>query len=150
MPQSLVKNYVHIIFSTKNREVLIRDSIKNELFKYLGGVCNELESQTIIVGGTNNHVHLLINLSRKMALMHLIEKLKTHSSKWIKTKGEEYGNFYWQHGYGAFSVNPKQLDVVRNYIANQEVHHKTLSFKEEYRKFLKDYNVDYNERFVWE
>nr|WP_320022694.1 transposase [uncultured Draconibacterium sp.] len=84
MPQSLVKNYVHLTFSTKNRYPLITDSIKKELFDYLGGVCKELGSQPIIVGGANDHVHLLFNLSRKIALMSLVERLKTHSSKWIK------------------------------------------------------------------
>ena len=150
MPQSLVKNYIHITFSTKNRLPLIRDSIKDELFNYLGGTCKELESQPVIVGGTIDHVHLLVNLSRKMALMNLIEKLKTHSSKWIKTKGPDFANFYWQHGYGGFSVNPKQIDIVEKYIQNQEAHHHKTSFQEEYRKFLKDYQIDYDERFVWD
>jgi REP element-mobilizing transposase RayT len=150
MPQSLVENYIHLTFSTKNRNPVIFDSIKTELFNYLGGVCNELESQSIIVGGVSDHVHLLFNLSRKLALMSLVEKLKTHSSKWIKTKGVEYRNFYWQHGYGAFSVNPKQIDVVKKYIQNQEHHHKKCSFQTEYRQLLKDYKIDFDERFVWD
>ena len=82
MSQSLVKNYIHIIFSTKNRNQIINNEIKDELFSYLGGTCRELESQPIIIGGANDHVHLLVNLSRKMALMNLVEKIKTHSSKW--------------------------------------------------------------------
>jgi putative transposase len=150
MPQSLVKNYIHITFSTKNRLPLIQDSIKDELFNYLGGTCKELESHPIIVGGVNNHVHLLVNLSRKMALMNLIEKLKTHSSKWIKTKGLNFSNFYWQHGYGSFSVNPKQIDIVARYIENQEAHHKKISFQDEYRKFLKENQMEYDERYVWD
>jgi putative transposase len=150
MPQSLVKNYVHITFSTKNRSPLITNSIKEELFNYLGGTCNELGSQSIIVGGTSDHVHLLVNLSRKMALMTLIEKLKTHSSKWVKTKGSDFHNFYWQHGYGTFSVNPKDVRIVKEYIQNQESHHKKITFKDEYRSFLKEYNIDFDERFVWD
>ena len=150
MPQSLVKNYVHLTFSTKNRYPLITDSIKKELFDYLGGVCKELGSQPIIVGGANDHVHLLFNLSRKIALMSLVERLKTHSSKWIKRKGAEFTNFYWQHGYGGFSVNPKQLEIVRDYIRNQEMHHKTRAYKDEYRQFLKEYAEEYDERFVWD
>lgn len=137
MPQSLVKNYLHITFSTKNRISLIPDNVKRELFAYLAEVCKQLESPAIIVGGTANHVHLLVNLSRKIALIHLIEKIKTHSSKWIKTKDVSLQQFYWLNGYGAFSVNPKQVQVVKEYIANQEQHHKTLSFEQEYRKFLK-------------
>ena len=150
MPQSLVKNYVDITFSTKNRLPLINDSIKEDLFKYLGGTCNELESQSIIVGGTNDHIHLLVNLSRKIVLMTLIEKLKTHSSQWIKTKGSNHKNFYWQHGYGCFSMTPGQINSVREYIQNQEIHHRKWTFQDEYRAFLKKYNVDFNEKFVWD
>ena len=150
MPQSLVKNYIHITFSTKNRTPLIQQPIKEELFSYLGGTCKELESQPLIVGGMNDHVHLLVMLSRKMALMTLIEKIKTHSSKWIKTKGPQFQNFYWQQGYGCFSVNPKQVDLVKEYIMNQEVHHKKMSFQDEYRAFLKKYEINYDERYVWD
>jgi len=150
MPQSLVKNYIHITFSTKNRYPLITDSIQEELFKYLGGTCRELESAPVIVGGTNDHVHVLVNLSRKIALMSLIEKLKTHSSKWIKTKNGDFKNFYWQHGYGGFSVNPNQLDAVKQYIANQENHHKKVTFQEEYRAFLDKYDIIYDEKYIWD
>lgn len=150
MPQSLVKNYIHITFSTKNRIKLIKPNIQDELFKYLGGTCRELESQPIQIGGNSDHVHLLVNLSRKIPLMTLVEKVKSHSSGWIKTKGAPFQNFYWQHGYGGFSVNPKQIDVVQQYILNQEGHHKKLSFQDEYRKFLKDYEIEYDERYVWD
>ena len=145
MPQSLVKNFVHITFSTKNRYPFIKNEIREELFYYLGGTCKELESYPIIIGGVSDHVHLLVNLSRKMALMSFIEKLKTHSSKWIKAKGESYKDFYWQNGYGGFSVNPTQVDVVRQYILNQEAHHKKETFKDEYLLFLKKNNVEYDE-----
>jgi len=102
MSQSLTRNYVHIVFSTKFREQLIRDSIKIELFEYLGGVCKHLECNPIRVGGYKDHVHILCILSKKIALMVLLEELKKGSSKWIKTKGNHYTNFYWQAGYGAF------------------------------------------------
>ena len=82
--------------------------------------------------------------------MTLIEKLKTHSSKWIKTKNSNYKNFYWQHGYGCFSINPGQIDSVKEYIRNQEIHHRKWTFQDEYRAFLKKYNVDFNEKFVWD
>ncbi|WP_167608077.1 IS200/IS605 family transposase [Maribellus sediminis] len=150
MPQSLVLNYLHITFSTKNRQATINKNIQDELFRYLGGICNEHESKPVIVGGTNDHVHLLINLSRKIALMNLVEKLKSHSSKWIKTKNDGFGNFYWQRGYGCFSVNPKQLDVIKEYIQNQEEHHLKLTFEEENKRFLREYNLDYDERYVFD
>ena len=141
---------MHIVFSTKHRYPFIDDHIKEELFKYLGGICKHMECNPIIVGGYKDHVHILCSLSRKIALMKLIEEIKTHSSKWIKTKGIKYEKFYWQNGYGGFSVNPAQIEVVKNYILTQESHHQHKSFKEEYRLFLRDNNMDYDERYVWD
>lgn len=150
MPQSLVKNYMHISFSTKNRHPFIDSTIKDQLFSYLGGICKNLECNPIIVGGHKEHVHILCMLSRKIALMKLIEELKTHSSKWIKTKGQQYRKFYWQYGYGGFSIHPSQINVIKNYILTQEEHHKKISFKEEYRAFLQEYEINYDERYVWD
>jgi len=89
-------------------------------------------------------------LSKKIALVKLLEEIKSHSSKWIKSKGSEYENFYWQDGYGAFSVNPKGVRAVETYIANQHEHHGNKSFQNEYRSLLKKYNVEYDERYVWD
>ena len=150
MPQSLVKNYVHLTFSTKGRYPFINEPIKEELFSYLGGICKKLECNPILVGGHSDHIHILCLLSRKIALMDLIEKLKTNSSKWIKTKGSFYEKFYWQRGYAGFSVNEKQLDRVKHYIANQDKHHKTIPFEDEYLSFLREYNIDFDERYVWD
>jgi len=150
MGQSLVKNYVHLIFSTKHRKHLIYPPIEAELHSYLGGICNNLDCHAIKVGGFTNHVHILCSLSKKIALMKLLEELKSHSSKWIKTKGEAYKNFYWQDGYGAFSVNPAEVDRVVTYITNQHEHHTKKTFKEEYRAFLVEYNVEFDERYVWD
>lgn len=150
MGQSLVKNYLHIVFSTKHRKPLIHQSIEEELYSYLGGICNRLECQVIIVGGYTDHIHILCMLSKKIALMKLMEELKSHSSKWIKTKGKDYQNFYWQNGYGAFSVRASGVDTVINYIANQKEHHSKKEFKNEYRAFLKKHDVEYDERYVWD
>lgn len=150
MGQSLVKNYLHITFSTKHRAPLIHPPIEDELHSYLGGICNALECQVLIVGGYTDHVHILCMLSKKITLIKLMEELKSHSSKWIKTKSEAYKNFYWQDGYGAFSVNPAEVDRVIQYIANQHEHHRKKTFQEEYRAFLKKYKVHYDERYVWE
>ena len=149
MGQSLVKNYLHIVFSTKHREHSIHQEIEDELHSYLGGICNKLDCQVIKVGGFTNHVHILCMLSKKITLMKLMEELKSHSSKWIKTKGDNYANFYWQDGYGAFSVNPSEVDVVIKYIENQKEHHRKKTFKEEYVAFLKKYEVEYDEKYVW-
>ena len=150
MPQSLVLNYLHITFSTKYRKPFIDESIEVELFKYLGGICKGLGCNPIRVGGHQDHVHILCTLSRKIALMSLIEKVKSRSSKWIKTKGSDYANFYWQSGYGAFSVNPKEISVVEKYIINQKEHHQKQPYKDEFRKLLKQYNIPYDEKYVWD
>jgi putative transposase len=150
MGQSLVKNYLHIVFSTKHRNQLIDSEIEVELHSYLGGICNKLECQVIKVGGFTDHIHILCILSKKIPLMKLLEELKSHSSKWIKTKGDQYRNFYWQDGYGAFSVNPAEVNVVVNYITNQKEHHSKKTFKEEFTAFLKKYEVEYDERYVWD
>ena len=150
MGQSLVQNYIHLVFSTKHRQPLIHPPVEAELHAYLGGICKRLECPPIQVGGYTDHIHLLCMLSKKLALMKLVEEVKSHSSKWIKTKGENYQHFYWQDGYGAFSVNPAEVDTVIRYITNQHEHHGKKTFQEEYRAFLNKYGVAYDERYVWD
>lgn len=150
MGQSLVKNYIHIVFSTKHRTPLIHPPVEDELHNYLGGICKKLECQPIKVGGYTDHIHVLCMLSKKITLIKLVEEIKSHSSKWIKTKGANYTNFYWQNGYGAFSVKPDDVDRVTSYIANQKEHHSKKSFQDEYKTFLRKYKVEYDERYVWE
>jgi len=150
MPQSLSKVYTHIIFSTKHRRNLIDKAIESALFNYLGGVCKALECDPVQVGGHRNHVHILCLLSRKIAQMNLMEEVKKRSSKWIKTKDTRYSDFYWQDGYGIFSVSPSEVDRVIAYIRNQKEHHEKLTFKEEFRRFLKAHHIDYDERYVWD
>jgi len=150
MGQSLLKIYVHIVFSTKHREPILKGKVEEELHAYLGGICNNLDCQPLKIGGYTDHVHILCMLSKKITVMKLLEELKSHSSKWLKTKGDVYRNFYWQNGYGAFSVNPAETEKVITYIANQHEHHDRKSFQEEYRIFLEKYQVEYDERYVWE
>jgi len=129
MPQSLSKVYVHIVFSTKNRQKLIDDTIAPSLFEYIGGICKGLECFPVQVGGYRDHVHILCTLSRKITQAKLLEEIKKRSSKWIKTKDAAYKNFYWQDGYGIFSVNPSEIEIVVNYIKNQAEHHQKRSFQ---------------------
>jgi REP element-mobilizing transposase RayT len=129
---------------------MIDDAIEEELFAYLGGICIRLECHVIKVGGYRNHVHVLCNLSKKLPLMKLMEELKGHSSKWIKTKGKAYKNFYWQGGYSAFSVYYRDVDVVVRYIANQRTHHTQKTFEEEYITLLKEHDIPYDERYMWD
>ena len=150
MGQSLVKNYVHIVFSTKYRQPLIYPPYEDELHSYLGGICKSMDYQPIKIGGYTDHVHMLCRLSQKIALMKLLEEVKSHSSKWMKTKDRSLSNFYWQNGYGAFSVNPAEAGAVIAYIANQHAHHSKKNFQDEYREYLNYYDVDYDERYVWD
>ena len=150
MGQSLVKNYIHIVFSTKNRVHMIKPPHEKELHAYLGAICNELECHVLIVGGYTNHVHILCMLSRKIALMTLLQKLKANSSRWMKTRDESLENFFWQDGYGTFSVNPYDVDVVTKYIMNQHEHHAKKSFKNEYRGLLKKNKIDFDEEHLWD
>lgn len=150
MGQSLVKNYLHIVFSTKHRQKMIHPPVEEELYAYLGGICKNLECQPIKIGGHSDHIHILCMLSKKVTLIKLLEELKSHSSKWIKTKGDDYKNFYWQDGYGAFSVNPAETENVISYIANQKEHHRKKAFQEEYRNFLEAFEVEFDERYVWD
>ncbi|MCC5919766.1 MAG: IS200/IS605 family transposase [Cyclobacteriaceae bacterium] len=150
MGQSLVQNYLHIVFSTKNRKPYINSSIDEKLYAYLSGTCNELESPCLSVGGYKDHVHLLCKLSKKLALTTFLSKIKSSSSKWIKTNGAEFSNFYWQDGYGAFSVNPTEVNLVIDYIKRQSEHHQKKTFQDEYRAFLKKYKVDYDEKYIWD
>ena len=150
MGQSLNKIYIHLVFSTKNRKPMISEDVQDDLFSYIGGICKNLECNPIQVGGYRDHVHILCLLSKKIALMNLIEKIKSNSSKWMKTKGEQFTDFYWQNGYGVFSVNPTEIEIVQQYILNQEEHHKKISFQDEFLKFLKKYKVEYDKKYVWD
>jgi putative transposase len=150
MGQSHVKNYIHLVFSTKHRYPFIHPPVEAELHCYLSGICKIFGCQPIITGGCTDHVHILFLLSKKIAIVKLVEEVKSHSSKWIKTKGSDYSKFYWQDGYGAFSVDPRQVEKERSYIENQKEHHRKKTFQDEYREFLQKFEVEYDERYVWD
>jgi len=150
MAQSLSSILVHLIFSTKNREPFITEVIEPELHPYIATILRELKSPSLAINGTCDHVHILFSLGRTINVTNLVEEVKTESSKWIKTKGTEFGNFHWQRGYGAFSVGQSQVTAVKRYIARQKIHHQRVTFQDEYRKFLKSYNIAYDERYVWD
>jgi putative transposase len=117
---------------------LIDNLIEATLHEYLGGICKGLECNPVRIGGYKEHVHILCLLSRKVAQMKLVEELKKQSSKWIKTKDKVYSNFYWQDGYGIFSINPTETNKVIDYIEKQYEHHRNSSFQDEFRAFLKN------------
>jgi REP element-mobilizing transposase RayT len=150
MPQSLSLVYVHIIFSTKNRQRSIDEPIENRLFNYLGGTCKGLECYPIEIGGHFDHVHILCSLSRKISQMDLLREVKHESSLWIKSVSDRYSQFYWQDGYGIFSVSKSSLESVRAYIRDQKEHHRRISFKEEFVELLEENGVDYDEKYLWD
>ncbi len=151
MPQSLAKLLVHIVFSTKNRYPFLDDkNIRNEMHAYLGGTCNNLDCPVLTVGGVADHVHILCGLSRNLSIAKVVGEIKRGSSKWIKAKGRILTKFAWQNGYGAFSIGYTEVERVRAYIAGQEEHHKNRTFQDEYRAFLKEYGIEYNEQYVWD
>ncbi|MCX6134844.1 MAG: IS200/IS605 family transposase [Ignavibacteriales bacterium] len=151
MPQSLAKVLVHIVFSTKNRYPFLADKkIRDELHAYLGGTCNELECPVLTVGGAVDHVHILCSLSRNHSIASFVGDIKRGSSKWIKTKGRMLAKFAWQNGYGMFSVGESEMERVKQYIVGQEGHHRKKTFQDEYRSFLKEYGVNFDERYVWD
>lgn len=147
MAQTLVKIYVHVVFSTKNRADLILPEFEKELFAYIGGILRKRDSALLAANGTMNHAHLLISQSKNISLSDLLREIKKASSLWIKTKDKRFAAFQWQAGYGAFSVGQSQIETVRNYIAKQKEHHQTNSFEIEYRNFLRKYEIDFDERY---
>jgi putative transposase len=113
-------------------------------------IFRELKSPSLAIDGTSDHVHILFSLARVITIAALVEEIKTNTSKWIKTKGREFRNFHWQRGYGGFSIGQSNVAALKRYIQGQKHHHRRVTFQEEYRKFLKAYGIDYDERYVWD
>ena len=150
MPQSLAPVTVHIIFSTKDCRPFMAKDVREKLHAYLVGAGKAIGTPALRVGGTEDHVHTLLTLSRTLTIADTMEEIKKSSSKWMKTKGETLRDSYWQNGYGKFPVSPSNLAQVLNYISNQERHHQKMTFQQEYRLFLKKHNVEFDERYVWD
>ena len=150
MPQSLSEIIVQIVFSTKDRHPYLHDKPLGDMHKYLATVVRNSGCECYRVGGVADHVHIAVRLSRTITVASLIEGIKSPSSKWIKTQGSEFRDFAWQSGYGAFSVGYDGLDSLISYIDNQEEHHRTKTFQEEYLELLKRYGVKYDLRYLWE
>ncbi len=150
MPQSLSSILIHLVFSTKNREPLITEAVEPELHQYLGGIFRNQKCPSLLIGGYYDHIHALFLLSRTMAVADLVGEVKSSSSKWIKTKGKEFAGFQWQAGYGAFSIGQSAVEDVKQYIANQKAHHRAWSFQDEFRSTCKKYEVEIDERYVWD
>lgn len=146
MAHSYSQNYVHVVFSTKDRRKTIAKEWQPRLWAYLAGICKNYEMTALAIGGTDNHVHVLLRLPPKLALARAVLVLKANSSKWM---GEQGIKFSWQEGYGSFSVSSSNLDQVHRYIENQEAHHRKASFEEEFRALLRKHGVEYDPKFVF-
>ncbi len=151
MPQSITKNLLHLVFSTKHRRPWLTEAVRPSLFAYQAGILKDWESPAAIIGGFDDHVHILFQLSKNHALKKVVEEVKKGSSKWFKTDaGGSNRLFYWQAGYAAFSVSQsRSTDVVR-YIETQSEHHRRKSFQEELRDLLQRHQIDFDERYVWD
>lgn len=150
MAQSLSCILLHLVFSTKDREPWLDAELRPRAFAYLAVIARDMGCEVYRVGGTADHVHMAIGLTRTLSVADFMKKVKGASSVWIKDHGSGHSGFSWQAGYGAFSLGASQLDVLTRYIDGQEEHHRVRGFQEEYRSFLAKYAVEYDERYVWE
>jgi putative transposase len=150
MPQSLAKIHLHLIFSTKNREPTLRGEVRESLHRYVATVLENLGCHAVLVNSVDDHIHILFELARTVAVSAVVEDIKKSSSKWLKTQRGIDRGFAWQNGYGVFSVSISNVASVRRYIANQEAHHRKRSFQEEFRVFLDQHGVPYDERYLWD
>lgn len=149
MAQTLTKLLVHVIFSTKGRASLIEPEIDEKLYAYMTGIGHNLGSPVLAINGAEDHVHLLVSLSKTITLADLVLNVKRDSSTWMNKERLIKGSFAWQNGYAAFTIGESQVPALKRYIAGQKEHHRKVSFQDELRTFLKKYGVAYDEKYVW-
>jgi putative transposase len=150
MPQSLVSLTTHIVFSTKDRKPFISQDLAPRLYGYIGGIVHNTRSVLLAAGGIEDHIHLLVSLGRTASISDLIRNIKTNSSSWVHETFPQLARFAWQSGYGAFSVSRSVIERVKGYIANQKKHHKKETFQDEFVRFLKEHDLEYDERYLWD
>jgi len=151
MPQSLSVVYIHLVFSTKARRQFLSDvEVRNALHAYMGGISKQLDCPPIQIGGTEDHVHLLSRFGRKITQAEWVKEIKRISNRWLKNQGTEYAHFEWQGGYADFSVSQSNLEEVKRYIANQQEHHRKMSFQDEVRELFRKHEQEWDEKYVWD
>jgi len=150
MPQSLAKNLIHLVFSTKHRNPDLTNEVRPALHAYLVTVLKNLNCPVITVNSVEDHIHILFLLHRTVPLSKAVEDAKKSSSKWLKTQSSTLSTFSWQSGYGAFSVSESNVPIVKKYIATQAEHHKKVSFQDELRGFLNKHRIEFDERYLWD
>ena len=150
MSQSLVQLYVHFVFSTKSRAPFLRDvPFRDCVHAYLAGICKNVDSRPLRIGGVEDHVHLLCLLSKTLDVSSFMRDMKRDSTNWIQNNNPHLANFHWQNGYGAFSVSPSHIDAPVEYIANQTEQHRQESFQDEFRRLCQKYGINLDERYAW-
>ena len=150
MPQSLSEVIIDIIFSTKDREPWLDRDVRPRMHAYVATICRDLNAEVLRGGGVADHLHIVTTLPRSLSHATMVETVKKTSSKWVKELDSKYRQFYCQRGYGSFSVSASQLNPVLEYVGSQEVHHRTRSFQDDFRGFLRKYHVEFDERHVWD
>lgn len=148
MSQSFTNLLYHIVFSTKNRQPLITNETKPRLYEYIGGILRKKGGIALAIGGINDHIHVLAKLRPDDSLSNVLRDLKANSSGWMSKVFPEMKNFSWQNGYGAFTVSASQIEIVSQYIANQEKHHRKYSFRDEFIKLLEVNQIEFNEKYL--
>jgi len=149
MPTTYSNLLFHIVFSTKERRKFLSGDLRERLYPYLSGIANKNDFKILIVGGTNDHIHILLSLKPDTSVSKAVQLVKGGSSKWIHDNFPALNTFSWQEGYGAFTVSVSQIDKIKNYIANQEGHHKKMNFEEEYVELLKRNKIDFNPEYLF-
>ncbi len=150
MPNTYSQITIHAVFAVKHRRNFITKGWRDDLHKYIAGIVNNTGGRSLAVGGWKDHAHVLFGMPVTTSLADFMRTIKANSSKWINEQKFLEGKFQWQESYGAFSFTRSQRDVVINYIMNQEQHHLTKTFKEEYIKMLTDFDVEYNDKYLFE
>ncbi len=148
MVNTYTQIHIQAVFAVQNRQSLINPKWKDELYKYITGIIQSYDHKVLQINGMPDHVHIFFGMHPTQSLSDLMKQVKQDSSKWINTKGLVNGKFSWQAGYGAFSYSKSQVPRVIKYIVNQEEHHKSKTFGDEYFEILKESGIDYDERYT--
>ena len=151
MAQSLAQGYLHIVFSTEDRYPWLKNkALREDVHAYLASTLNNMDCPCLIAGGVEDHVHILCRLGRQTTIANLVRDIKKASSSMLHDRDTKLQDFHWQNGYGAFSISPSHVAPLRRYIANQEEHHRRETFQDEFRRLLAKYEIEYDERYVWD
>ena len=150
MADTYTQIFYHIVFAVRNRESLIIPAIKDDLYKYITGIITNQKQKLFIINGMPDHIHILMNCKPNMNLSDNVREIKEHSTKFINDKNKLRDKFYWQNGFGAFTVSKRDIPMILNYIKNQEEHHKAKTFGEEYLEFLKENEIEFQEEYLFD